>query len=130
MNIRIEKKLPYVQIGILDKWGQYQKLQFLVDTGFNGIAIFITDQLQFLSIFDLTDLYMLPEKRCAKMADGTRVETYSGIAEFQFENTEEPGEVLLVDSKNYDNAILGMDFLKQNQKRLLLDFQNQVFSLT
>jgi|CXWL01.1.fsa_nt_gi predicted aspartyl protease len=130
MEIEFKRNLPFVQVGLLEKSGAYQELKFLVDTGFNGTLIFATDQDQFLNLFEITDLQMLPKESWVKIADGRKVQTQKAKAIIRLRNNiVEESSILLIHSYDRPSAILGIDFMRQNQKQLLLDFREERFSL-
>ena len=79
---------------------------------------------------DIYNLSELPKEKWIKFGDGRTMKAYLGNVELLLEGEEVEVETLIASTESKDECILGIDFLKQNQKKLVLDFRSQHYELS
>ncbi len=102
---------------------------FLVDTGFTGNLIFFTGNREILKNLFFHNLIELEKNKWVEVADGRDVKTFSGEIMIKLGSESNRTDVLIMDSNQETYPIIGIDFLKQDYKRLILDFKENFFEI-
>jgi predicted aspartyl protease len=129
MQIEIRKKKAYVEIEILMRNGTFRSMECLVDTGFNGSFAIFGNFQDLITDFDFLDLKLLEFERWIRLANNQKVQTYLADMSIIIDGKKELTKTVLVDSEGVESYILGIDFLRQNKKRLIMDFQKNDFRI-
>ncbi len=77
---------------------------------------------------DLSEIEELPAESWIEVASGEQERTFSALTAFKLE-ADTPLPVLLMEAEDYDDPIVGMQFLEEQQKTLHLDFGARSFYL-
>jgi predicted aspartyl protease len=103
-------------------------MRFLVDTGFTGSCVFIIPKGGIVPNIDLSEIQELPAEKWIEVASGEQERTFSALTAFKLD-VDTPLPVLLMEAEDYDDPILGMQFLEEQRKTLHLDFSARSFYL-
>lgn len=130
MRINIKFNQPIISLGVLLISGEVKQHDFIIDTGFTGSCVFLLSGEQELLTLDFYRMEELEERQWITLGDGRKIPTFKAFIDIIFESEEEDVEVLLGLTSSENKYLLGMDFLHQNQKKLVLDFRSQHYELT
>jgi len=134
--LRNNSRIPVVNIII----GDSQPLLFdcLIDTGFSGsLAGFVYTNTSGIKQFSINNVdfinppILLPEKKWAVLANGTKTETWKGKILCNFNEIYRVTEIILISVAKPQSIplILGMSLLKAYKANLSIHFASNTFKL-
>ena len=127
MEVQIKEGKPLLTTSILTRSG-IEPRQFLIDTGCTMSLVFTAMDNTCLREFSFTGIEALDPNEWIQVADGRKVSTFKATAFLNISGQLEEVESLIIEGKP-DFPIIGMEFLEQNRKRLVLDFAEHDFQL-
>ena len=131
MEIEIFNNQPIIQFTLFDKSNNPLKCDFLVDTWFMESVVLIVDKKNsaLLKIIEVFNFEEVPENKWIMVWNWQKVKTFSWKIKANFFWKKENINVLIVQWEKDDMPIIWIEFLKQNQKKLNLDFDKNIFEL-
>ena len=131
MKIEIFENMPIVRFSLFDKNNNEMQCDFLIDTWFTESVVLIVDKKNssLLKIIDVYWLKKVDKSERLKIWDWSYAETFEWKIYANLLWKEERVDVLIVNWERDEMPLIWIEFLKQNKKKLNLDFKNDIFEL-
>lgn len=124
--------MPIARFSLFDKKNNKMECDFLIDTWFTESVVLIVDKnnSSLLKIIEVYDVKKVNDSEKLKIWDWSYAETFEWKIYANLLWNEERIDVLIVNWERDEMPLIWIEFLKQNRKKLNLDFEKNIFELS